>query len=490
MSITLRPYQDEQGVSLIRDSFRRGKRAPLYVLPCGGGKSIILSYVALHTARRGRRVTIQAHRIELVKQLSESLDKVGCPHGFIAAGYKETISEAVQLASVDTLAKRAAKNPERYRADLIVTDEGHHLIQENKWGRIIARYPEARLLIVTASPLRLSGEGLGVHAHGYADDLIIGPSVKDLIAAKALVPIKVYAPPLADLSGVKIHHGEYDAAQSAAILDKAVITGSAIAHYKRLCAGKRAMVFAVNVQHSRHVAEQFNAAGIPARHVDADTPAAEREQAMCDYKAGRILVLVNVALYTEGIDCPGVVAVIMLRRTKSLTMFMQMVGRGSRPAEGKEYGILLDHVNNVELHGLPDFEGIEWTLDGVKRGSWKSDDDRVQRMKTCTRCYAVNPIWRPTCEQCNHVFEPQREMPKETAGELVEITDAQKELMRKRAKVEVSAARTQEQLEAIAKERGYAAGWVKYIMAARAKNKYRGPVLGDQMIKHWKGEMA
>lgn len=467
MSVVLRPYQ-EAGVGAVRASYRAGKRAPLYVLPCGGGKSIILSYIAHNVARKNRRVIVHAHRIELIKQLSDSLDKVGCPHGFIAAGYKETIGEAVQLASVDTLARRVASNPSRYRFDLAITDEAHHLIRGNKWGRIIEQYPNALLLGVTASPQRLSGEGLGAHANGYFDDLIIGPSVRELIAHKALVPIKVYAPPLADLSGVRVHHGEYDAAESARILDKAVITGSAIAHYKRLCAGKRAMVFAVNVEHSKHIAAEFNAAGVQARHVDADTPKAEREAAMRDYRAGRILVLVNVALYTEGIDCPGVVAVIMLRRTRSLTMFMQMAGRASRPADGKPYGILLDHVRNVEEHGMPDFDGIEWSLDGCKKNK-KQDDERIQRMRLCQNCYAMNPVWMHECEQCGHVFEPQREPPKQTEGELVEITEAQRIAMQFAARREQGRAQTREELEAIAKARGYKPQWVHHIMKARER---------------------
>lgn len=487
--IVLRDYQNS-ALAAVSQSWRSGHRAPMLVSPCGSGKGLMLSEVAKRVASRKKRVVVQAHRIELLRQLSSALDRVGCSHGFIAAGYKECISEPVQLASVDTLYRRIEKSHTRYSFDLCVTDEAHHVIRGNKWGRVIDAYPNAKLLGLTASPQRLSGEGLGAHAHGYFDDLILGPTVNELVAQGALVPIKVFAPPLADLSSVKVHHGEYDAAQSAAIMDKAVITGSAISHYKRLCNGKRAIVFAVNVVHSQHIADEFNAAGVPARHVDADTPADEREQAMVDYQSGRLLVLVNVALYTEGIDCPGVIAVIILRKTKSLTMYMQMVGRASRPSVGKEAGILLDHVGVCVEHGLPDFEGIEWSLDGHAKHKANDDGERVQRCRMCQACYAMSPIWRTSCEQCGHVFEPMREPPKQTDGELVEITEEDKEFMRRAQKREVGQAQSRAELEAIAKARGYKSGWVDYIMRARRQNKYHGPVSADISIKQMKGEAA
>ena len=468
MSIILRPYQQD-AVDRIRASYRSGKRAPLFVLPCGGGKSIILSYIADGVAARNKRVVVQCHRAELVGQLSAALDKVGRAHGIIAAGIKETLSDSVQIASVDTLVRRVASNPARYRFDLAITDEAHHLVRGNKWGKVIDAYPNARLLGVTASPERLSGEGLGAHAHGYCDDLIVGPSVRELTECGALVPIRVFAPPLADLSAVHVRAGEYDPKESAALLDTKSIVGDAISHYRRICNGQRAIVFAVNIAHSRHVAEQFTASGIPARHVDCETPAGERAQAMADFRAGRVLVLCNQNLFTEGVDVPGAVAVIMLRKTKSLTMFVQMVGRASRPAPGKTVGYLIDHCANVLEHDMPDADRT-WSLDGRKRGT-KSDGERIQRMKLCGKCFAMSPIHLTACEQCHHPFEPTREPPKQVEGELVEVTEAQREMLKRQARREVGGARTRDELLALAKARGYRSGWADFVLRARGHRR-------------------
>ncbi len=200
-------------------------------------------------------------------------------------------------------------------------------------------------------------------------------------------------------------------------------------------------------------------------------------------------MLTSCDVVSEGTDIPSVFAAILLRPTESTGLYIQQVGRAMRTYPGKPHAVILDHVGNCLRHGMPD-DGREWSLDGTKQGKPKDDEDRVQRMKMCLACYAMNPTYRPTCEQCGHIFEPQREPPKQVAGELVEITDADKERMRVQARREVGQARTREQLEAIAAERNYKRGWVDYMMRARGQRNYKGPVDAHLTIKAMKGELA
>lgn len=475
--ITLRPYQ-MAGVEEIRDAFRRGKRAPLYVLPTGGGKSVVLSYVGKSAAEKGRRVTVIVHRRELIDQLSNSLDMVGCQHGLIAAGYAESPHEQVQLASIDTLVRRIAKDPRRYYADLFIQDEAHHLILGNKWGAVAQAYPRARYLGVTATPTRLSGEGLGAGAGGIFDELIIGPSVAELISVDALVHPEVYgAREHIDTAGLSMRGGDYVASEVAARLDNNAITGDAIEHYKRICPGARAIVFAANREHSKHVAAAFRAAGVPAAHVDSETPDDERRQAIRDFRAGRLLVLCNVNLFGEGFDVPAVEAVIMLRLTASLTNYLQWCGRAMRPADGKTRGVILDHVDNWRRHGMPWWDR-EWSLDGEdKKKRAKRAAEIETRVSQCPTCFRPHET-APRCPYCGHQYAPKLALPKERDGELAQVTDEAAETVRQKLGIKQGRARTLQQLLAMGMSRGRA----EHILAAR-EEKDR---LRDELRELWK----
>lgn len=237
--IQLRDYQSEL-VDAVRASYRSGKKAPLVVLPTGGGKTTIFSYVANSAAQKEKIVWIVAHRARLVRQISLTLAKFGCMHGIIApeinirqikiAQFKQLSScyvdsrALVQVCSVQTLAKRLDKIVNK--PDILVVDESHHLTTESTWGKVATANPHALLLPVTASPIRLDGKGLGVGQGGFADDIIIGATMGELIDAGYLCDYKIYAPPTDfDLNGVKKRAGDFAVDQVAKKLDKPKITG-------------------------------------------------------------------------------------------------------------------------------------------------------------------------------------------------------------------------------------------------------------------------
>jgi DNA repair protein RadD len=451
----LRPYQAD-AVAQLRAAYSSGKRAPLFVLPTGGGKTFVFSFVANNATARGKRVCILVHRQELLLQASRSLTAIGVKHGLIAPGHVQN-QEAVQVASVQTLGRRIAR--QRFNFDLVIIDEAHHAVA-GTWKRLIEAMPAARILGVTATPVRSDGKGLS----DVFDHLVFGPSVESLIDMGFLVRPVVYAPPTAlDMSGVRVRGGDFDQRDVADRMDKPTITGDAVKHYTRLCPGKPAIAFCASVAHAQHVAEQFKASGYSARSVDGTMLDSERRQAIADLGNGRLQVLTSCDIVSEGTDVPVVEAAILLRPTQSTGLYLQQVGRALRPAPGKDRAIILDHVGNCLRHGLPD-DHREWSLDGAPRSARsKSDDEPDVTVKQCEKCFAV---FKPSlvCPQCGHVHAAKAREIRETEGELQEVDPA---LLRAQQKREVGQARTLEALIEVAKRRGYKIGWAHQIWRAR-----------------------
>ena len=209
---------------------------------------------------------------------------------------------------------------------------------------------------MTATPVRLNGGGLGE----INDKLLIGPSAKWLIKNKRLSPYDYYAPEVADLSSLRTSRGEYEAGAVEALLSKPKIYGDVVKYYKRLANGEKAICYCATVSHSQNMARTFCENGISACHIDAKTPAKERESIINRFRSGDIKILCNVDLISEGFDVPDCTASILLRPTKSLTLFIQQSMRCMRYQPDKR-AVIIDHVGNVHRHGLPDAER-SWTL--------------------------------------------------------------------------------------------------------------------------------
>lgn len=463
--ILLRGYQTD-AVNRLRFSLSSGRKAPILVLPTGGGKTIIFTYIAEQAQRRGKRVFILVHRAELLQQASRALASLGVPHGRIKSGQTWT-RDSIQVASVDTLIRRLDKVQP---PDLIIVDEGHHLVEGNKWGRVVEAFPEAVILGVTATPVRLDGAGLGKGEGGYYDDMIVGPSISDLIDAGYLTEPVVYAPPSEiDLSGVKMRGGDFEAKELGKRVDKPKITGDAVAHYRQLCPREPAIVFCVTVDHAKHVAEKFTEAGYNAVSLDGTNTDRERKEAIEQLSDGRLNVITSCELISEGTDIPVVSAAILLRPTASESLFLQQVGRALRPFPGKHRAVILDHVGNVLRHGLPE-EPRLWTLLGrKKRGRGQPAQENAVGVMRCLQCFAVYRNSAPCCPQCGAVPpEIKRTAPEHSDGELKKIEAAQANVERRR---QIAAAQSFEQLQEIAKQRGYKPGWAQHIWDARQKRR-------------------
>ncbi len=457
----LRDYQ-EADIERLRIAFQSGARGVLFVAPTASGKTVTFSTIVSRSFVKRARVWAVVHRQELLTQCSEALTELDVPHGIVAAG-RYRPKDQVLVCSVQTLVRRVNK-AQIGPVDLIILDEAHHA-SAGTWRAIIDARPTAKLLGVTATPLRLDGKGLGTVAGGVFDKMVLGPSVSNLISRGFLSPYTLYRPPpIADLTGVKRSMGDYAKGQLAAAMDKPRITGDAVEHYERLCPGRPALVFCVSIDHAKHVAEQFRERGWRSESVDGKLPDSLRRQRIQDLGNGRLHILTSCEIVSEGTDIPVVVAAILLRPTQSLGLYLQQVGRALRVAPGKEKALILDHVGNSDRHGWPDDERV-WTLDGANNGQ---PQEGVVPMRTCAKCFAAfRPA--PACPLCGTEYVPQIREIEHADGQLEEVTEVERQEMavQRDRKTRIKRARTPEELRAVAKEFGYDPGWVDHILRIR-----------------------
>lgn len=351
---TLRPYQS-QAVDDLRAAMRAGSRRPLLTMPTGAGKAVVLAEVARMATARGQRTLVLAHRKELIQQLSEKVLAVGVDHGIILPGEEDRGHLPVQVGSVQTMGRRLHRYGD---FGMIIIDEAHHSTATT-YRAIINHWPNAFLLGLTATPERLDGKGLDE----IYDHLVCGPTMKQLIKLGALCPYEAFSGKEADLSGVRTQMGDYNQKQLGGAVSKATIVGDIVKSWTKHAAGLQTMAFGVTVEHAEMIAYSFTKAGIAAAALSGESHKDERREVMSAFKAGRIQVLASCELFGEGIDVPAVGAVILGRPTQSLAIYLQQVGRGLRPAPGKQKLVILDHAGNCRRHGLPDKRRL-WTLEG------------------------------------------------------------------------------------------------------------------------------
>lgn len=457
MAIVLRDYQT-QIIEETRAYMARGKRAILICSPTGSGKTALTAAMLKTASLKGMRSMFNVHRRELIKQSLAAFKSAGIDAGVISRGFDETPESPVQIASVQTLGRRLGK----YQAPkLIVWDECHH-IAAGTWDKIYNYYPDAFHVGLTATPERLDGRGL----EKYFQIIVKGPSVSSLIEDNYLCDYKIFAPSSIDTTGIKKSMGDFQRTQLSELMDKPTITGSALREYQKVGLGKRAVIFAVSVKHSMNVVSEFLAAGIPAKHLDGETPMDERDQALQDFNSGKTLVLSNVDLFSEGFDLPAIEIGILLRPTASLSLYLQQVGRVLRPSPGKSQAIILDHVGNTQRHGMPD-QDRSWRLAGASARK-AADSEGNFSVKICSTCFAAQPPGADACKYCETEFPVAAREIQQVEGELVEIS---KVIKKKQLRAEQGRAATLEDLYALGIKRGYKhpRRWAKWIFQARQR---------------------
>lgn len=460
----LRPFQADVKAAIL-NAWARGAVNVMPVIPTGGGKTVLFSNIMAEHAGASAAI---AHRQELTSQISLALARNGVRHDII--GPKQLRREIAQIhlaetgrdftypqspirvAGVDTLLNMDPRDPWLQQVTLVVQDEGHHVLTSNKWGKAAAMFPNARSLLPTATPKRADRKGLGRHADGIVDAMVVGPSMRQLINMGYLTDYRIFAPPCdIDTSKISISEstGDYNQVQLRnAVHESKQIVGDVVSHYLRIAAGKLGVTFAADVEEATKIAAAFRIAGVPAEVVSAKTPATARTAILRRFRAREILQLVNVDLFGEGFDLPAIEVVSMARPTMSFSLFCQQFGRALRlmipealagawdtytdeqrrdfiRTSSKPHAIIIDHVSNVVVHGLPDAYR-EWSLDRGETRSRNRPSDVIP-VRTCLAptCLRVYERTFSACPFCGTYPVPAgRSTPDQVDGDLFELDPA------------------------------------------------------------------
>jgi len=456
-------YFQQRVKDQIYEAWRAGKRYVMPVLPTGAGKTVLFSNIA---AEWQNGVAAIAHRGELVSQMSLALARYGVRHRVIGSRALQKSCAALHSAelgrpfvdagarvaavSVDTIIKRDMSQDSWARqVGLLIEDEAHHVLQDNKWGKALEMFPNAYGMLPTATPRRADGQGLGHHADGYVDALIVGPTMRDLINEGYLTDYRVTL----SKDDVDYEHLPIGASGEVSMpkLREAVHRsksriGGIVDTYLRTSAGKLGITFAVDVEDAGDIAQQFKAKGVAAEVVTAQTPDLLRFELLRKFKAGIIQQLVNVDLFGEGFDLPAVHCVSFGRRTESFALYAQQFGRPVRleldaahlsrlddytpeqrraliAASGKPFAQINDHVGNIMRHrGPPDMPQV-WSLDRREGRGGNGASDAIP----VTRC--LGPLcgmdyerWRRACPYCGKVRElAERATPAQVDGVMIDL---------------------------------------------------------------------
>lgn len=443
--LSLRDYQYELKHDVF-GAWRRGAVDVCAVSPTGSGKTRTSGSIVHEFTNAGIPVVISAHRQELVGQLSLAMAAEGIYHNIIASRstvrfisnrHMEKLGRSfyhptaiATVSSVDTLIRRQL-GPWADSVGLYLTDEAHHLLAGNKWGKARAMFPNALGLGVTATPDRADGRGLGRHSDGVFDVLVRGPEMRDLIRQGFLTDYRIFCPPTdLDLATVAITQGgDYNKEQLGAASRKSHIVGDVVEHYCKIAFGKKGVTFAIDVEDAHRIADAFNAAGVPAVALSSDNTDTERAEALDRFERGELWQLVNVDLFGEGFDLPAIEVVSFARPTQSYSLYVQQFGRALRLFLDKTHAIIIDHVGNVQRfislgRGLPDTPQ-HWSMDRrekAARGAAKAKPKDILDLSTCKNCFQQ---YVSSLHSCNWCGEPNPKItaagPERIDGDLAEM---------------------------------------------------------------------
>lgn len=453
--ITLREHQTK-AIEDIYTAWHGGVGRVLYVLPTGAGKTYIEAFIAGEFNARNKLAIIIAHRDVLCCQISESLAALGTRHNILAAAttvrfaadqhvekFKRSYYDRnayTIVASAQTLIKLDPA-PWMDHVAVWIVDEAHHVLKTNTWGRCLNLFKNALGLGMTATPIRADKKTLGAVGDGVFDQLLEGPTLRDLIDKGLLSDYKIKLPPssarlTAAYKDVRVTaSGDYSPIEAKALLNTGSVYGDVVASYIQHVRGAPGLTFGQDIEHCEKLAESYQAAGVKAVALSSKTPHAQRLAATKDFKAGRLQQLVNCDLFGEGYDAPACISISMVRRTLSYAVFSQQFGRVLRTSLNKTHGIILDFVGNIYEHGLPDF-GLDWSLNTAKRIPRKNNtDSSAQRFTRCTNplCFSLVLLPAIECPECGHSLRVPR-VQTVIAGELVDLPENLADQLRNRVR--------------------------------------------------------
>ncbi|MCD5515759.1 DEAD/DEAH box helicase [Lactobacillus delbrueckii subsp. lactis] len=462
MAYKLRGYQQEL-ITKIRQSLASGHHHIIVQSPPRTGKTVVMAEIARRTTDKGNRACFIIHRKEVLEQAKATFQEQGVDPNLLEAGMVQSLTR-----HVDTM-----RPPE-----VILIDEAHHALAKS-YTRILEAFPQAYVLLFTATPVRTGRNQLDQ----IADDIIVGKSIKELTEQGFLAPFKYYAAKDKDVDDQKLRRsstGDYVTAS----IEEAVshkIYSHTVDEYLDKADGKQAVVYTYSVEAANHLADEFNARGITAEAIDATTPAQVRDTAVRKFRNQQLKVLVNVNLFTEGIDLPNVDCVIMVRPTMSLALYMQFSMRCLNPRPGKT-AVIIDQVGNWERFGLPNTDRDWKALAKSKASPAKSLKREGVQVIQCPDCFGLvekSEVEDNTCPLCGYSPLVKKRDYEEQKAQLVEIKTSDqvkriKKIISDQVMLNVSTKRvdqfqSRQEFQAYAKLHGYKPGWVWYMWDKKKK---------------------
>lgn len=448
--MNLRPYQ-ETGISMLGENFRKGILRQLFCLPTGGGKTVVFSAMSHRAIEKGNRVLICTDRLELLTQAGGTLAKFGMHPTLISASQKHLATSQLYVAMAETLYRRINRVSFRRalgKIDLMIIDEAHKGFAR----KIIEAMPDTRVIGATATPLSSSKK---LPLKGIYEEIVEPVKISDLIADGYLVHAKTFAAK-EEVAKLKVKNGEYTDESQMEHFGRSQIYAGVIENYNQLSLGTKALCFNVNIDHGQKMCQAFRDSGITAQHLDGTTPKHTRERILKDFSAGAFQVLCNVGVLTTGFDEPSVQTIILNRKTKSLPLYLQMCGRGSRLFADKQHFTIIDMGSNFREHGLwqQDTDWKELFHNPPKPG--QTSDSSESPTKDCPQCQYVMATGARKCVRCGYAF-PDPEPEYLQSSEFVEVTLDEwlnYDLTKKPEDMGVK------ELEFLQQAKGYKAGWL------------------------------
>lgn len=469
--INLLPDQ-EKLVASASEMMSRGRKSVLMQSATGSGKTIIASAIVQRAQAKGKRTWFIVPRRDLIKQTAKTYMDFGTDFSFIAAGYSHELSAQNKICSMETLVRRLGESPPPH---LAIIDESH--VGSGSLSKVVdyLKASGSYILGLSATPMKLSGRGMG----DWFDDMICGESIRWLIDNGRLSDYRAFAPTHLDLSAIPKANGDYAIGKlNDYMLANGAVIGDAVQHYKDHAMGKLNIAYGVSIAHSKMIAQKFNDGGVPAAHLDGETPDDQKRKIIDAYARREILVLCNCELLTYGFDLAAwsgmdvtVECMSDLRSTQSLALQMQKWGRVLRKKD--QPALIFDHANNIMQHGLP-CEDREWSLQGKEKGAGRDCEPTIP-VRQCTQCFRCHKP-APICPSCGFVYPIEGREVSELAGTLSEVK-SKEEMMRLKQKAAEEAilrkrrlgmARTLADLRSMASDYGYKQGWIYQI--AKIKN--------------------
>lgn len=439
--LQLRDYQN-QGIADIRTELRRGHRRVVYQSPTGSGKTVLFSYIVKQAVQNSNRCMIVSNRVELLEQTGGTFARIGLAYENITASSRSVPRAPVAIAMVETL-KRRLKNRLDFQMfvrnlTVIIIDEAHICAFDALFPFIS---PECVVLGFTATPVRF---GKMPELADHFTSLVQGPAIGNLIDGNWLSLPRYYGVPV-NLSGVHIRAGEFADDELQKIYTSSEVFGGLRENLARHGDGMKTIIFCPTVATSQQVAVELG-----CLHVDGEMDMTKRHRVLAEFHADPHGIISNVGILTTGYDHPAVARIVLYRATKSLPLYLQCIGRGSRVAPGKREFTILDFGNNVLRHGFWHAERT-WKLENDRTRKVNADRESLYPIKDCPACGALVAVNVKTCTECGYVWTKTEQ--ERRVAELQEMEYGA--IMRK-----VAAGMSVAEMEQIRVARSYKVGWL------------------------------